>query len=468
MKILTNYNFMKNQVENAVLHNVAGAPSDPATGQIYFDTGTNRAYCFNGTEWVAMDALGASMTGEDIVTAINASPSLIDNDNLSSGVNAAISNAHTHSNKTILDNTTASYTTAEESKLATIEENAKDDQDATEVPYDNTISSLESTNVKTAIDELDSEKVDKVSGKGLSTNDYTNADQTKLGTIEEGAEVNNISDVDAGNLTDAGDTALHYHSDDRDRANHTGTQPASTISDFDTEVANNSTVAANTSARHSHANKAILDAVEEAFTTILKNKLDGIASGANNYSLPVAGVSLGGVKSGTDITVDGSGNVSVNDDSHNHTIGNVDGLQSALDGKPSIAAAQGYADTAESNANDYTDTAVANLVESAPSTLDTLNELAAALGDDPNFATTITNEIALKTDKYSTTVGNGADTSIIVTHNLNSRDVVVQLRETSSPYAQVITDVEMTTLDTITLKFAVAPATDEYTVTVIG
>lgn len=42
---------------------------------------------------------------------------------------------------------------------------------------------------------------------------------------------------------------------------------------------------------------------------------------------------LGLVKSGTDITVDSSGNVSVNDDSHNHIISNVDGLQSALDGK---------------------------------------------------------------------------------------------------------------------------------------
>jgi len=44
----------------------------------------------------------------------------------------------------------------------------------------------------------------------------------------------------------------------------------------------------------------------------------------------------------------------------------------------------------------YADTAVANLVDSAPGTLDTLNELAAALGDDPNFSTTVTNNIATK------------------------------------------------------------------------
>lgn len=44
----------------------------------------------------------------------------------------------------------------------------------------------------------------------------------------------------------------------------------------------------------------------------------------------------------------------------------------------------------------YVNTAVSNLVDSAPSTLDTLNELAAALNDDANFATTVTNELATK------------------------------------------------------------------------
>ena len=45
------------------------------------------------------------------------------------------------------------------------------------------------------------------------------------------------------------------------------------------------------------------------------------------YTLPVAtSTTLGGIKSGTDITVDASGNVSVNDNSHNHTITNVTGL----------------------------------------------------------------------------------------------------------------------------------------------
>lgn len=74
-------------------------------------------------------------------------------------------------------------------------------------------------------EELD-KKVDKVSGKGLSTNDFTNTYK---------------SNVDA-----------------------------------------------NTSARHTHGNKEILDATSAAFTSDLKAKLDGIASGATNISIDSA------------------------------------------------------------------------------------------------------------------------------------------------------------------------------------
>lgn len=45
---------------------------------------------------------------------------------------------------------------------------------------------------------------------------------------------------------------------------------------------------------------------------------------------------------------------------------------------------------------------IAAVVDGSPSTLDTLNELAAALGDDPNFATTVTTSIGLKADKATT------------------------------------------------------------------
>lgn len=53
-------------------------------------------------------------------------------------------------------------------------------------------------------------------------------------------------------------------------------------------------------------------------------------------------------------------------------------------------------DGAVTEANLYTDAKVAALVDASPGTLDTLNELAAALGDDPNFATTVATNIASK------------------------------------------------------------------------
>ena len=58
------------------------------------------------------------------------------------------------------------------------------------------------------------------------------------------------------------------------------------------------------------------------------------------------------------------------------------------------ADATSKANTAESNANTYTDTAVSNLVDSSPDALNTLNELAAALGDDANYAASVTSAIA--------------------------------------------------------------------------
>jgi hypothetical protein len=51
----------------------------------------------------------------------------------------------------------------------------------------------------------------------------------------------------------------------------------------------------------------------------------------------------------------------------------------------------------------YVDTSVSNLVDSSPAALNTLNELAAALGDDANFSTTVTNSIAAKADASATT-----------------------------------------------------------------
>lgn len=69
---------------------------------------------------------------------------------------------------------------------------------------------------------------------------------------------------------------------------------------------------------------------------------------------------------------------------------------------------------------------------------------------------------------FTATIGDGAATSYVVTHNMNTRNLAVTLRDTAAPYAVVLTDVEMTTANTITVKFKKAPAAGAYTVTLVG
>ena len=70
--------------------------------------------------------------------------------------------------------------------------------------------------------------------------------------------------------------------------------------------------------------------------------------------------------------------------------------------------------------------------------------------------------------KYATNIGDGSSTAITVTHNLNTMDVTVLVRENVSPYSQVITDVQIVDANKIKLLFATAPSSGQYRVVVTG
>lgn len=70
--------------------------------------------------------------------------------------------------------------------------------------------------------------------------------------------------------------------------------------------------------------------------------------------------------------------------------------------------------------------------------------------------------------KYSTNIGDGSATSYTITHNLNTRDVIIRVFPNSGNYDDVEVDVYRPSTTTATLVFATAPTSNAYRVVVIG
>ena len=99
----------------------------------------------------------------------------------------------------------------------------------------------------------------------------------------------------------------------------------------------------------------------------------------------------------------------------NTTVGNL-GISGGAIASGTTATTQAASDNSTKVATTaYTTTAISNLVDSSPSALNTLNELAAALGDDANFSTTVTNSIGTKLNHTGGTMSGNLD------HNDNVR-----------------------------------------------
>lgn len=182
---------------------------------------------------------------------------------------------------------TEDYTTEEKEKLAGL-------------------SNYDDTNITQKLNK----KVDKITGKGLSTEDYTTSEKTKLGTIEEGAQVNTVTSV-AGRTgavtltkTDIGLDNVDNTSDD-DKPISTATQTALdskvdkvegkglSQEDFTTELKSKLDGLSNYD--DSTITEALSNKVDKIsgkglstndYTTEEKAKLEGIEENANNYTHP--------------------------------------------------------------------------------------------------------------------------------------------------------------------------------------
>ncbi len=201
---------------------------------------------------------------------------------------------------------------------------------------------------------------------------------------------------------------------------------------------------------------------QKNFTTTLFNKLNGIAASANNYSLPEATSTVrGGIELFNDtdqavaantvsatagrtygIQLNSAGQAVVNvpwvDTNTNTTYsagtgltlsGTTFSLTTPITNNNQLTNGAGYQTAAQVN------TAIQGVVDSAPDALNTLNELAAALGDDANFAGTVTTALA---GKLSTT-GKAADSNLLDgldLHTGRNNEVNKVVRTNASGYAE--------------------------------
>jgi hypothetical protein len=77
-------------------------------------------------------------------------------------------------------------------------------------------------------------------------------------------------------------------------------------------------------------------------------------------------------------------------------------------------------------------------------------------------------DTAVVVRKYAASIGDGTNTTYTVTHNLSTRDVQVTVYDNSSPYAEVVVDVQHTSTTAIAVLFSVAPTSNQYRVVVQG
>jgi hypothetical protein len=186
--------------------------SDPSTdndgdallaGALYFNTTTNIMQTYTGSAWQSIATGGTGLLASNNLSDVASASTSRTNLGVAIG-------SDVQAFSSVLAGTTASYTTAEETKLAGIEASATADQTAAEIK-----TAYESNSDTNAFTDADHTKLDGIEASATADqsaaeiNAFTDADHTKLDGIEASADVTDTANVTAaGALMDSEVTNL--------------------------------------------------------------------------------------------------------------------------------------------------------------------------------------------------------------------------------------------------------------------
>lgn len=423
-KFLVSVDLNKNELLNARIQNLGSAPSNPVSGQIYYNTGTNILYFYNGTEWTP--ASGSTEVIQDIIgSTVLAGTALTATYNDTAGTHTI------RLNDTAV--TAGSYGSATQIPTFTVDAQGRLTAAST---------ASVATNLSIAADT------------GTDTVDLLTDTLTVSGG--EGIDVavtNNTITVSAEDATYTNKGVASFSSTDftvAAGAVSLNKDPVITLSGDVTGSATMTNLASVTISTTIEPNSVALgtDTTGSYVSTIVGSSGEITVSGSGSESAAVTiglpdDVSItGNLSIGGNLDVAGSIN-SINTTEVN-IVDNKVVLNTNVTGTPSADAGV--------KVNRGTSTDVELLWNETADQWTLTN-------DGTNY-----HEI---TRKYKTTLNTSA-TSYTLTHNLGTKDIITSIYEVASPYAQIEADVEHTSDSVVTIKFAVAPASGEYRVVVIG
>lgn len=455
MKYLTNLDLSKNQLLNAVLQNLAAAPSSPVVGQAYYNTTDNKAYVYTNAGWVNITPVVPAAythpnhTGEvtstgDGATVITAN--VVTNAKLADmatstikgrvtaatgdpedltvaqvrtllGVDSAITNNHTHSNKALLD----SYTQTEANLADAVGKKHAQNSD---------------TGTSSATFTVGTSGVKIKNNGGTELQIRNNADGAYADLRVNNLIVEGTTTTVNSETVNVADNILLLNS------NVTGTPTENGGIEIERGTSTNATIYWDET-----TDRWMVGIVGSAVNVVIPADL------AAYQPIDADLTALAAVQSTGALVRTGLGAITTMGISG--VVGRVNVTNGNFDSSPIIDVI---------------------LQDSLTSDADGIKLIgdSDAPGNSKYYGTNGAGakgfyDLPVGTvRKYAASIGDAAATSIVVTHNLNTQDVQVSLREVAAPYAQVMADVEITSVNTITVKFAVAPTAGQYRVIVMG